>query len=103
MASAAVWAERVSAWRASGLTADEFAEGRGFAGASLRWWSSRLRQTARPEAGIRLTRVTRVARVEGPVSSPPILIEVGAARIAVPRGVDRATLESVLMALGVRS
>jgi hypothetical protein len=35
MASAETWAKRVSAWRASGETADEFAAGRGFAGGTL--------------------------------------------------------------------
>jgi len=40
--SAGQWGELVSAWEASGLTADVFASERGVAGATLRWWKMEL-------------------------------------------------------------
>lgn len=102
MASAAEWSKRVSAWRASGQSADEYAAGRGFAGATLRWWSSRLgRSTPGLVATSEVVRLARVVR-SAPVASP-IVVEVGGARVLVPLGADRATLAVVLAALGAAS
>ncbi len=45
----AMWRERVSRWRRSGLTADEFAaQEKGFQASTLRYWSSRLRSAPTP-------------------------------------------------------
>jgi hypothetical protein len=100
MADARVWAERVAAWRESGQSADAFASGRGFAGATLRWWSSRLgRRRAEERAPtVRLARVVR-----SPEPSPlqsTIIVEIGRGRVLVPPGVDAATLATVLSTLG---
>ena len=46
MARAAIWERRVAEWKSSGLTAAEFAVGRGFAASTLTWWSSRLSRSA---------------------------------------------------------
>jgi hypothetical protein len=104
MASAQVWSKRVAAWRASGQSADEYALGRGFAGATLRWWSSRLGREAtravheeRPTTEVRMARVVRAA---APPATMGIVVELGGARVLVPAGADRATLEVVLAALG---
>lgn len=44
------WADRVGRWRASGLTASEFAGREGLKASTLRWWSSTLkREVARPK------------------------------------------------------
>ena len=52
---------------------------------------------------IRLARVERAARPDAPPpAAPTVVIEVGPARIRVERGVDVATLTTVLVALGVR-
>ena len=60
----AKWSERVREWRAGGKSAEEFAEGRGFKGSTLRYWASSLRKLeggtrAESRAGVRLLRVVR--------------------------------------------
>ena len=39
----AIWAERVRDWRASEMEPEEFAEGKGYEGSTLRWAESSLR------------------------------------------------------------
>jgi hypothetical protein len=89
-ASAKLWAERVAAWRASGLTSEEFSRGREFTAGGLRHWAYRLgkttkrgqirtaaakadarrRQPLKPER-VRLARVVREASPEGTRSTAP--------------------------------
>jgi len=95
------WAERVRGWRASGQTASDFARGRGFESSTLRYWASRLGRASEAAAtassrapGVRLLRVTP------PASSPPLVVSIGAARIEVRAGFDRALLREVVDALG---
>ncbi len=100
MTTEAAWTKRVAAWRASGLTAAAFSDGRGFAASTLRWWSSRLRSTTRPPQ-IPLARlVTRpsAAMERGAV----IIVELAGARVLVPSGVVREDLALVLDALALR-
>jgi hypothetical protein len=94
------WAERVRAWRASGQGAEAFAEGKGYAGATLRWWSSRLGR----DAEVRL--VPLVARRAAPVEGESrtgvaanVVVEVGGARLRVGRGFDPGLLADVVHAL----
>jgi hypothetical protein len=119
------WAARVAAWRASGQTAPKFCEGKDFKPGGLRYWASQLRKgkdaaptkdervarvppaaqrpaaakEAAPPEPVRLARVVRAAR---PESAPEtaIVLEVGAARLAVRRGFDRDVLRAVLDVLG---
>ena len=97
MANAAEWKRRVKAWRKSGLTASEFAEGRGFATSTLRYWAWRLEKKApaKPQAPLRVVQIARLPSA----SSGGLTIEVNGARVSVPAGVDRATLSAVLAAL----
>lgn len=97
MASATEWGKRVAAWRASGQSSDAFAAGRGFAGATLRWWSSKLKREGSPP--VRLARVV-VARAATTTAGQGLIVEMRGARVLVPPGVDRATLATVLAALG---
>lgn len=99
MAGASVWEKRVAAWRASGLSADAFAEGRGFAGATLRWWSSRLKSGARARGATSEVRLAQVVRAPRPVAHG-VVVELRGARVLVPPGVDEATLATVIAALG---
>lgn len=103
MASAAEWAKRVKAWRASGATAGEFATGKGFADSTLRWWSWQLSKREPPAAVVepmRLVRLVRHAadagRASPVVAASPVTIEVGGARVSVVAGFDRQTLREVL-------
>jgi hypothetical protein len=93
--TAAEWAERVRAWHESGKTSAEFAEGKGFSGKLLCWWGSELARRARKKPRVRMALVVRPAP---PIA--PLTVNVGAARIEVRAGFDRALLRDVVDALG---
>ena len=101
-ASATEWAERVRAWRSSGLTSKEFCRGRGFTAQTLLWWSCQLsrKKNRGPKTGkgqVALARVVSSAATAG--TRAAIRIEVGGARLDVAAGADRDTLSMVLDAL----
>jgi hypothetical protein len=89
-----IWRQRVRAWRASGETAAQFARGRGFAAATLRAWSSRLRRNEAPA-------FVRLLPKPSPASQAPreLVVEVGDARVRVAPGFDPDLLADVLRAL----
>lgn len=109
------WAERVREWRASGLTAEAFAEGKDFEGSSLRWADSQLKGEETPGAPRRRRRRTgeRLPATKtspaprflplrvgtSPVTGPDVVVEVGGARIRVGRGADLAFVGDVVRAL----
>jgi transposase len=105
MSKQATWKRRVTEWRASGLTAAEFAAGRDFAPATLSWWAWRLGSGALPERraadGPQPGGVIRVvaARPAPAVDESPLVVEIGAARVRVARGVDRDAFETVVAVL----
>jgi hypothetical protein len=88
------WAKRVQAWRASGETADAFAQGKGYEGSTLRWWSSRLGQAEQPRF-LRLVAKACAVQVDAGV-----VVEVGQARVRVKAGFDAKLLAQVVAALG---
>lgn len=88
-----IWTERVQAWRESGATADEFAEGKGFAPATLRFWASRLGRRAPAPRLVQL--VPKTTQVVEPVASS-LEIAIGDARVRVGRGFDRELLADVV-------
>ena len=100
--SASEWAERVAAWRASGKRAAAFCETREYSAKSLQWWSSQLKRrgqlVASSEPRVKLARVVR-GRRDTTSSAQSIVVSVGEARVEVPAGADRATLELVFGAL----
>lgn len=115
MASATVWRKRIAAWRASGLTATEYAQARSLSVQQIWNWSWRLRRDEPPARGprraarstthpatkcVRLARVVRVAAPPsepvGPVPQAGLVVELRGVRIAVPTGFDRATFSAVL-------
>ena len=113
--SAARWGELVSAWEASGLTADVFAGEHGVAASSLRWWKTELARRARKEPRRRsprrpssLTRASEVALARvvrsGDVRAPAgarggVAVVAGGARIVVEHGFDGRLLRDVVRAL----
>jgi len=117
----AKWAERVRDWQASGVSAEEFAAGKGFKASSLQWAASQLRvmtaqqQAPRPSAGKRhrtaRAKSSAVSLAEAPRFLPvrtraartaggDVLVEVGSAQIRVTRGFDASLLVEVVRALG---
>jgi hypothetical protein len=72
------WAERVESWRESGLTSEQYSDGRGFSANGLRHWAYKLGKTERrrptvevPE--VRIVRVVRATAEAGPVAEVPAL------------------------------
>ncbi len=109
--SAAKWAELIAEWESSGSSAREFADERGIAEASLRWWKSELARRARHEParrspgprerGARPVALARVVRTRpsAPAAPSELVVVIGAARIAVQRDFDAAHLRAVVRAL----
>jgi hypothetical protein len=78
----------VQAWRASGDSAFRFARANGVAVNSLKRWASALREE---QTFLRL-------EVAAPTAAK-IVVQVGAARVMVESGFDRALLRAVVEAL----
>lgn len=112
--SAAQWGELVSAWEASGLSADVFAREHGIVGSTLRWWRTELARRARHEPrrrsprrpSLRTASTVALARIvrpgEASVATGPhagVAVLVGGARIIVERGFDGRLLREVVRAL----
>jgi hypothetical protein len=74
----ALWRERVTDWKASGLTADEYGAQHGLVASTLRWWALRLerhyKEEARPESK------AKQARAVEPQQAAPELKPVRARR-----------------------
>jgi hypothetical protein len=113
MADAKLWVERIAAWRASGLTAKKFAEGKAFSAQQIWNWSWQLRRDqprqsrrrSRPSTVSGTTcgttrkdvRLARVVAVRPAVQSTiGLVVEVQGVRISVPIGFDRQTFSAVL-------
>jgi hypothetical protein len=110
----AKWTERVREWRASGKSAEAFADGREFEPTTLRYWASRLKlpastttpdvARAAPKASVAMARVVRrrnrSVATSSTVGRAELAIAIGAARITVGRGFDAELLRSVVAALG---
>jgi hypothetical protein len=97
------WSERVREWKSSGRTAKEFAEGRDFKASTLVYWASCLRtgnggapRRKKREPHVRMVRVVPSAVR----TDDPIVVAIGAARVAVRAGFDPALLRQVVTALG---
>lgn len=113
------WAARVREWRASGKTAREFAEGKGYTDSSLRWAEAKL---GRGEAshmqaaeGPKPRVAERRAAVKADDGRAPrfvpvrvratgarvaeVVVELGEARVRVPSGADVRVVLEVVRAL----
>ena len=102
------WAERVAAWKASGLTCKEFARQAGINPRTLSWWKWRLGSESRRGSGgiaraanATATQLTFVEVDAAPLAGAPIelVLEDGVV-VRVPVGFDADTLREVLTVLG---
>jgi hypothetical protein len=112
MANAKTWRKRVAEYRASGLSAVKFAEGRDFSAHQVWNWSAKFRKeeeafptAAEPAPALVKSSNVRLARLVRVPSQPPptgksaateLSVEILGIRVVVPRGFDRATLTMVL-------
>jgi hypothetical protein len=101
----AIWAERVREWRASGLSAEAFVEGKDYRGSSLRWADARLRaggsRSSDGPADAGASRSPRFVPLRARASEPQgaVVVEVGPARVHVSAGFSVALLGEVVRAL----
>jgi hypothetical protein len=96
------WAARVRQWRASGVTAGEFAQKVGINPATLRWWSSRLKTAPLDGAGVPLSPLTFV-EMTGAVRAEPIeVVLVSGVRLRIPPDFDAAAVGRLLDVLAER-
>ena len=110
MDNQAIWMERVTGWKSSGLTSERYCEGKPFTPGGLRHWAYRLRQTKARKPTALAVRIAKVVprAVPVPVQAEPqrspeaLFVEVGAVRVAVRPGFDRATLAAVVDVLAAR-
>lgn len=98
-----MWAERVAEWKASGLSSPQFCEGKDFTAGGLRHWAHRLKHGGRPPAKVRVAKVVRLPAAPAATATAELVVEIGAARIVVRPGFDRATLAAVIEALAARA
>lgn len=99
-----IWKKRVASWRAGGLTAEEFSEGRPWSPKTLRWWSSRLGKKAEAAApAVPVVRVAQLVRSSAPADRErggTIVVEALDARLRITIEVG-AERDTVAMVLGV--
>ena len=113
IATEAKWKDRVTAWRASGKTADAFAADGDFEASTLRYWASRLKSRkaeppiagAPPKSTVAMARVVRrhdhaASAVARRREDDELVVVIGTARIALSRGFDPGLLREVVAALG---
>lgn len=86
----------VDGWRNSGVGAARYAARRGYSPASLLSWARRV--ALADEAPAKEVQFVRLA-VATTSAAPELVVEVGAARIAVARGFDAEHLRNVIAAL----
>lgn len=96
MSKTTEWQQRITEWRASGLSAKAFCAGRGFAESTLYAWASRLRANPSESPTIHFKHA-----VHANTTSPErrIVIEMFDAHIVVEPGFDPSTLAGVLATL----
>lgn len=97
-ATAAVWTERVAAWKRSGLSAEAFAARYAVSPKTLAWWKWKL-ATPRVENSASLTLVpVRIAAPSAAAAegTTPIEVEIEGCIVRVRAGFDRAALAAVV-------
>jgi hypothetical protein len=96
------WNEVVTAWRASGKSAQAFARDRGISAATLRWWSTeRERHERAKSSSVKVARVVRSSpKAVSERTDPCLDVYVRHARISVREGFDSKLLRAVVDALG---
>jgi len=125
MAKAKTWRKRIGEYRASGLSAVKFAEGRDFSAHQVWNWAAKFRKedeaypteihvtpaSAAPaqalvkSSNVRLARLVRVPSQPPPTAKPmgtELSVEMLGIRTVVPRGFDRATFSRVLDEIDAR-
>lgn len=108
------WSKRVERWKASGLSAAEFAAELGIKPSSLSWWKWQLsksvgaRKSPRPARNKRAVATTTVSpltfvEMSAPLQGDPLEVVLrGGVRVRVPVNFDAAALGRLLDVLDAR-
>jgi hypothetical protein len=97
-----VWAQRVTEWKASGLSSRAFCDGKDFSQGGLRYWAHRIAHESEskvPELRVARVRRVRKAKEDGEFGPAAVVLVVGPARVEVRSGFDAATLAGVVEVL----
>lgn len=108
-----LWVARIKEWRASGQSVQEYAEGKGFEGSTLRWRAGQLRRNqlrAREGApggapSVTLRQLVRTptaqttTRQAGGNETTRVVVQVGRAAFAVTPGFDAELVRSLVRCL----
>jgi hypothetical protein len=89
------WAKHVAAWRASGLSSEEYGPKLGVTGRCVRRWEQKLK-AGRPRRRVEKPRLMRVEVVAAPPPERPVVVSVGGRRVEVLSGFSKSTLAAVL-------
>lgn len=95
------WRARMAAFRASGLSAEAWARTEGVTAHQMAYWTRQFPADTSPErTAVAPFAAVTVREDAGSPDAPGLVVEVGAARIAVRAGFDGALLRAVVRALG---
>jgi hypothetical protein len=90
------WAAHVQRWRASGLTAGEFARRVGINAGTLRWWSSRLKRAPLEGTKAAMSPLTFVEVTRAVQSDPIEVVLPSGVRLRIPPDFEAAAVERLL-------
>jgi hypothetical protein len=90
------WAKRVASWRASGLTAAEFARKLGVREGTLRWWTWRLGSTRRESTEKAPSPLTFVEMTSVARRAPFAVVLASGTKLVVPSDFDGSALAKLL-------
>jgi hypothetical protein len=96
------WAGHVRRWRASGLTARDFALREGVNAATLRWWSSRLKTARREDAATSISPLTFVEVTHAVPRKPIEVLLSSGVRLRIPSDFDSVAVGRLLDVLAAR-
>lgn len=95
MTDAKTWESRVAEWKASGLSAEKFCEGKEFRPHALYSWASELKKKA--SKAVPLVKVVRPLMPTAPQARRHL--EVQTARVLIPMELNTALVGEILKAL----
>lgn len=95
------WAARVRAWRASGLSAERFAQGKGYAGSALRYRAGKVLESGGVDQPphVTLRRLVRTSAPPAAAFGAQVLVQVGGVSITVSAGFDPVLVRALVRCL----
>ena len=92
----AVWAERVTACRSSGLRVKDWCKENGICEQTYYKWQKRIYELSQPQQEVCFTEISPAAPV---TIKTAIIVRIAGIEAEIPAGTDTATIETVLRVL----